>query len=201
MSGSAPPKIIIVGGPTASGKTRFGIDLAKAVRGEIVGADSLQIYRHLDVGTAKPTASEQAEVRHHLVDIRDPDETFNAAIFKELADEAIADILGRNKVPIIIGGTGLYLRILVRGLFEAPDADEALRVQLDQEAETYGIEHLYRRLELVDPELAGKIESHDRSRIMRGLEIFEQTGIPLSQHQKAHDYSANSYHTLKIGLK
>lgn len=200
MSGSIPPKIIIIGGPTASGKTRFGIDLAKAVNGEIVGADSLQIYRHLDIGTAKPTASEQAEVRHHLVDIRDPDEKFNAALFKELADEAIADILQRKKVPIVIGGTGLYLRILVRGLFEAPDADEPLRERLNQEAQAYGIEHLYRRLQLVDPELAAKVELRDRSRIMRGLEIFEQTGIPLSQHQKAHDYSANSYLPLKIAL-
>jgi tRNA dimethylallyltransferase len=194
------PAIVIICGPTASGKTRFAIELAERVDGEIVGADSLQVYRHLDIGTAKPTDEERARVPHHVIDFLEPDQLFNAARYKQLADEAIADIRSRQRVPLVVGGTGLYLRILVRGIFEAPKADHALRKRLREEIKAYGVEQLYRRLELVDPALAARVEPHDKNRIMRGLEIYEQTGIPLSVHQEVHDFGDNDYRVLKIGL-
>lgn len=195
------PKIIIVCGPTASGKTSLGIELAEALDGEIVGADSLQLYRYFDVGTAKPTNEQRQRVPHHLVDVRDPTELFNAALYKTLADEAIEGIRSRGRVPIVVGGTGLYLRILVRGIFQAPKPDEVLRERLKQELEVYGIEHLYNRLKLVDPELASKVEHHDRNRIIRGLEIYEQTGIPLSEHQRVHDFDRPSYQAFRLGMR
>jgi tRNA dimethylallyltransferase len=200
MSDPELPGIIVVCGPTCSGKTSFGIALAETVGGEIVGADSLQVYRRLDIGTAKPSAADRARVPHHVIDVRDPDEQFNVAIFKELADAAILDIRERGHIPIVVGGTGLYLRILVRGIFEAPRPDEELRLRLRQEIDVYGVEQLYRRLCLVDPVLSERVEAHDRNRIIRGLEIFEQTGIPLSEHQQVHDFGIPSYRALKIGL-
>jgi len=201
MNESTLPKIIVICGPTASGKTELGIALAEAIGGEIVGADSLQVYRHFDIGSAKPTADQRSRVPHHMVDVCDPDESFNAALFKAGADDAISGITSRGRVPIVVGGTGLYLRILVRGIFDAPQPDEDLRIQLRAEMKAYGIEHLYKRLCLVDPSLAEKVEPHDQNRIMRGLEIFEQTGIALSEHQRVHDFGDPSYAVLNIGIK
>lgn len=198
---SATPKIVIVCGATASGKTAFSIDLAERLGGEIVGADSLQLYRYLDVGTAKPTPEERARVPHHLIDVLSPDEPFNAALYKRMADHAIAGIIERGRLPIVVGGTGLYLRILVRGIFEAPQPDDELRERLRSELETYGVEYLYKRLQLVDEVLARKVEPHDRNRIMRGLEIYEQTGIALSEHQRAHDFADPDYEALSLGVR
>ena len=201
MSVCTAPKIVIICGPTASGKTGFAVELAERLRGEVVGADSLQVYRYLDIGTAKPTTEEQARVPHHLVSVLDPDKPFNAALYKEMADESIAEVLSRGRLPLIVGGTGLYLRVLVRGIFQAPKPDEVLRERLKKELDAYGVEQLFNRLQHVDPELAAKVEPHDRNRIIRGLEIFEQTGIPLSEHQRAHDFDGPSYEALKIGVK
>ena len=201
MSAQPAPRIVIICGPTASGKTGFAIELADRIAGEVVGADSLQVYRHLDIGTAKPTPEELARVPHHLVGVLDPDQPFNAALYKEMADECIGDILARGQVPLVVGGTGLYMRVLVRGIFNAPKPDEQLRSRLKQELEAYGVEQLHNRLLQVDPDLAEKVELHDRNRIIRGLEIFEQTGIPLSEHQRAHDFHGPSYEAMQIGLK
>ena len=201
MNARAAPKIVIICGPTASGKTGFAVELGERVGGEVVGADSLQVYRHLDIGTAKPSPEERARVHHHLVDVLNPDEPFNAALYKEMADECIGDILSRGRVPLVVGGTGLYMRVLIRGIFNAPKPDESLRSRLKQELEAYGVEQLHNRLHQVDPALAEKVEHHDRNRIIRGLEIFEQTGIPLSEHQRAHDFKGPSYDALQIGLR
>jgi tRNA dimethylallyltransferase len=199
-AGGELPRIIVVCGPTASGKTSVAIELAERIGAEIIGADSLQVYRRLDVGTAKPTAEERARVPHHLVDVLDPVEPFNAAEFKTLADAAIADIRARGRVPMVVGGTGLYVRILVRGIFPAPNPDVALRERLRKEIDAYGIGALHKRLMLVDPELAEKVETNDRNRIIRGLEIFEQTGIPLSEHQRVHDFGSASYEPFYLGI-
>ncbi|MCA9564260.1 MAG: tRNA (adenosine(37)-N6)-dimethylallyltransferase MiaA, partial [Myxococcales bacterium] len=201
MSSTTLPRCVILCGPTASGKTSLSLALAHAVDGEIVNADSLQVYRGLDIGTAKVSQAERAQVPHHLFDIKNPDEPFNVALYKASADVAIEDILERGKVPIVVGGTGLYLKILVRGIFEVPKASQDLRDRLRAEIEAYGIEQLHRRLQLNDPELAEKIENHDTTRIIRGLEVFEQTGIPLSQHQRAHDFGEASYDYFSVGIK
>lgn len=201
MSAQPAPRIVIICGPTASGKTGFAIELGERIGGEVVGADSLQVYRYLDIGTAKPTAEERARVPHHLVGVLDPDQPFNAALYKEMADEAIGDILARGRVPLVVGGTGLYMRVLVRGIFNAPKPNELLRSRLKKELDAYGVEQLHNRLLQVDPDLAEKVEHHDRNRIIRGLEIFEQTGIPLSEHQRAHDFHGPSYEAMQIGLK
>ena len=201
MTRSDLPRLLVLCGPTASGKTSLGIELADAVNGEIVGADSLQVYRHIDIGSAKPTAEERTRVPHHVIDVCELDQPFNAAMYKDMADAAIADIKRRGRLPIVVGGTGLYIRILVRGIFEAPKPDLKLRDRLHAELEAYGVEHLYHRLGLVDPVLAEKVEPHDKNRIMRGLEIFEQTGIPLSEHQRVHDFGEASYETLMVGIK
>ncbi|MBN1947654.1 MAG: tRNA (adenosine(37)-N6)-dimethylallyltransferase MiaA [Bradymonadales bacterium] len=201
MSHRELPRIVCVCGPTASGKSSFAVSLAERVKAEILCADSLQVYRHLDIGTAKPTPEERRRIAHHLFDIRDPDQPFNAALYKELADSAIAEVQARGHLPLLVGGTGLYLRILVRGIFEAPKPDTELRNRLEQEMKAYGIEYLYRRLQLVDPVWAEKVDGRDRIRIMRGLEIYEQTGIPLSEHQQVHDFGEPSYQALKIGIQ
>lgn len=194
------PRIIVLGGPTGVGKTNFSLALAEALGGEIVNCDSLQVYRYLDIGTAKATAEERARVRHHLVDICEPDEEFNVADFKAQANAAIADILERGRVPIVVGGTGLYIRILVHGLFDAPEPSAELRERYRRLAEEQGAGPLYARLQEVDPELAGRIHANDLIRITRGLEVFEQTGKPLSEHQREHRFSKPSYHALKIAM-
>lgn len=194
------PRIIVLGGPTGVGKTDFSLALAEAVGGEIVNCDSLQVYRYLDIGTAKATAEERARVPHHLVDVCEPDEEFNVADFKRLATAAITDIRARGLVPIVVGGTGLYIRILVHGLFDAPEPSAELRAHYRKLAEEQGAEPLYARLQEVDPELAGRIHGNDLIRITRGLEVFDQTGTPLSEHQREHRFSRPTYHALKIAL-
>jgi tRNA dimethylallyltransferase len=194
------PRVILVVGPTASGKSALALALAEALSGEVVSADSMQVYRGMDIGTAKPTAADRARVPHHLLDVVDPDEPFNAARFKELADRAIGDIAARGRVAVIAGGTGLYLKVLVHGIFPAPPVDEDLRRNLYREAEVYGAPYLYDRLKLVDPEAAARIAPMDLVRIVRALEVYEQTGIPLSEHQLAHSFHGKDYRCLVLGI-
>lgn len=181
---SARPVIAIVG-PTAAGKTALAVRIAERLGGEIVSCDSLQVYRELDIGSAKPSAEERARAPHHLLDVAQPDEHFSAARYVTLADRAIAAIQDRGRPALVAGGTGLYLRALRFGLFEGPAADEALRARLYAE-ESLAPGSLHRRLLGVDPPSAARISPTDLVRIVRALEIFELTGTPLSRHHASH---------------
>ncbi|MGD8369697.1 MAG: tRNA (adenosine(37)-N6)-dimethylallyltransferase MiaA [Desulfobacterales bacterium] len=193
-------QIIVVCGPTAVGKTGFGIDLARAVGGEIVGADSMQIYRHMDIGTAKPSAEERAQVRHHLVDFCDPAEPFDAAAYTRLARETIERLLENSVVPLVVGGTGLYIKGLLGGLFPASAASRPVRNRLRQEAERRGTPDLHRRLAQRDPETAARLHPNDTFRVVRALEVLVATGEPISRHQQRHRFGDAPYRALKLGV-
>ncbi|MBI2883120.1 MAG: tRNA (adenosine(37)-N6)-dimethylallyltransferase MiaA [Candidatus Methylomirabilis oxyfera] len=173
------PLIVLVG-PTASGKSSLALALAERAGGEIVAADSMQVYRGLDIGTAKPTAEERGRVPHHLLDLREPFQPFTAIDYARLASAAIADIRARGRLPIVVGGTGLYIRSLFRGLFDGPGEIIPLRETLYREAERVGSATLHRRLEAVDPETAAAIHPNDLLRIVRALEVAAVSGRPIS---------------------
>ncbi|HEY0712427.1 MAG TPA: tRNA (adenosine(37)-N6)-dimethylallyltransferase MiaA, partial [Polyangia bacterium] len=183
-AGGAPPVVAVLG-PTAAGKSALGLRLAQRLRGEIVCCDSMQVYRGMDIGTGKPTANEQAQVPHHLLDLVDPDQSFHAAAWAEAARRTIADISGRGRLPVIVGGTGLYFRALVAGLFEAPPSDPEIRARHEFEARAQGTPALHARLGQIDPVAAARIMPNDLLRISRALEVFEQTGVPLTVLQQA----------------
>jgi tRNA dimethylallyltransferase len=197
---SSRPKLVIISGPTCVGKTGVAVSLAEPLGAEIISADAVQVYRHMNIGTAKPTAEEQRRVRHHLVDVVDPDESFSAARFKALADEAIEDLDAQGRPAFVVGGTGLYIKALVWGLFAGPGHDEETRQRLRREAETLGARALHDRLQAFDPEAAGRIHPNDTYRIIRALEVHEVTGEPISQHQKGHGFEDARYTILWIGL-
>lgn len=165
------PLVVVLAGPTASGKTRLALDLALRLGGEILNADSQQVYRGLDVGTAKPTAGERAAVPHHLLDLVEPGEGMDAARWASLADAAIREVAARGRLPIVVGGTGLYVRALLHGVVDAPGRDPELRSRLEAEAEREGRGALHRRLAAVDPEAAARIRENDLVRVVRALEI------------------------------
>ncbi len=194
-------KIVIICGPTGSGKTAAAIELAQAVGGEIVGADSMQIYRYMDIGTAKPTPEEQARVVHHLIDVVDPDEQFDAARFARMASEKVAAVHCRGAVPFVVGGTGFYIKALVHGLFEAEPVAHDVRDRLRADAARRGTGFLHERLGKCDPEAALRIHPNDTYRIIRALEIFEKTGNTLSNLHHAHRFGPTAYRTLKIGIR
>lgn len=193
-------RIIVIGGVTASGKTGAAIALAKRIDGELIGADSVQVYRGFDIGSAKPAAGELAGVRHQLIDVVDPDEEIDAARYARLADAAIAGTVERGKVAIVVGGTGLWIRALVRGLVELPAVDAEVRARLDADAERLGTEALHARLREVDPRAASRIHPNDRVRIVRALEVFEQTGRPLGELQAEHALGGPRYDALFFAL-
>ena len=190
-------KILVVGGSTGSGKSDLAVRLAEEIGGEIVNADSMQVYRGMDIGTAKPTAEDRARVPHHLLDILSPDEAFTASDFRREAAAAIADIDRRGKKAIVVGGTGLYIRALLDGLVDSPTGDPELRRQFD------GVpgEELLGRLALVDPETAQRLHPNDRVRIVRALEVYTQTGRPISAYRSEHAFSGNYYTTLKMAIR
>ncbi len=194
------PKIIIISGPTCVGKTSTAIELAGIFNGEIIGADSMQVYRYMDIGTAKPTRAERAAVAHYLVDVADPDEPFDAARFSGMAAAAIEDMHTRGKVPFVVGGTGLYIKALLYGLSRARPADPKLLERLKEEAEEKGSDFLHSRLEKTDPVTAEKIHPNDTFRIIRALEIFEKTGKPISNFNKEHGFREERFNTLKFCL-
>jgi tRNA dimethylallyltransferase len=174
--------IYIIVGPTAVGKTEIALAIAEEIGAEIISADSMQVYRGMDIGTAKPTLQERARVPHHLIDVADPMEEFSAGRFVQLADEAIDDIRRRGKIPLVVGGTGMYIRALTEGLFEGPVADFALREELmDVERKEPGA--LYNMLEDADPKAAEKIHPSDIRRTIRALEVFKKSGKPISESQ------------------
>lgn len=191
---------MIICGPTASGKSDLALRLARELDAEIVNADSMQVYRRLDIGTAKPTTEERAEIPHHLIDIVDPDELFSAADFADAADVAIQDINRRGKRAIVVGGTGLYIRALLKGLVDSPGGSAEIRSALHEEAARIGNAAMLEKLRLVDPELAAGLHPNNLVRIIRALEVQQTSGIPLSRHQKEHAFSARRYDALQIGI-
>lgn len=193
-------KLVIIVGPTASGKSRLAIELAERFNGEIVNADSRKVYRYMDIGTAKPPVEDRTMVPHHLIDIVDPDEDFTVAKFREEAVKAIHDIHEWGRNIFVVGGTGLYIKALIGGLFKGPGADEGLRNELRREAELQGADYLYQRLKEVDPEAASCIHPHNMVRVIRALEVFYLTDRPISSFQKEHGFLESPYKTLKIGL-
>ncbi len=194
------PKIIVISGPTASGKTELSIELAKLFNGEIINADSMQVYRRMDIGTAKPTVEQRKEVPHHLIDIVDPDEEFNAALYRKMALPVIHRLHREGKTCFVVGGTGLYIRALLGGLFYVPEANIELRKSLRKEAEEKGIHTLYERLMKYDPEYAKKIHPGDRVRIIRALEVYLLSGKRMSELIKEHGFRENRLDALKIFL-
>jgi tRNA dimethylallyltransferase len=177
---SAPLRFLAILGPTASGKSALAHALALRLGGELVSCDSQQVYIGMDVGTAKPTLAERREIPHHLLDVAHPDEAFHAARWAALARVAMRNIAARGRVPIVVGGTGLYFRALTHGFFAAPPADPAIRARHREEAAALGVEALHARLEGVDASAAAVIGRRDLMRISRALEIYEQTGVPIT---------------------
>ena len=177
------PHILVLAGPTASGKTAVGIELARQLNGEIISADARQIYRMMDIGTAKPTLEERAAARHHLIDFVDPAAGYSAGQFAKDAAAVIGDVLSRGKTPLVVGGAGLYIRALCDGFSPMPDIPAEIRTRLRAEARA-GLSNLYEKLRVVDPKWASKIQATDTQRIVRGLEVYEASGKPLSAHQE-----------------
>lgn len=182
------------------GKTGLAIELARQFKGEIVGADSMQIYRRMSIGTAKPTASEQSAVRHHMVDIVEPWEDFDAAEYRRRAHVCVTGLIQRNQLPFVVGGTGLYIKALIYGLADAAPSDEKIRVRLKAELSRSGSQAMHDRLALVDPVSARRIHPNDAFRILRALEVFRITDRPLSAHLDNHGFSSTSFNALQIGL-
>ena len=194
------PKIIIICGPTALGKTSMAIKVAEIFNGEIIGADSMQIYRYMDIGTAKPTADEQSHVAHHMIDLIDPDEHFDARQFAEMAYEKIIRLYARGITPFVVGGTGLYIKALVHGLFKSGPSDIQVRERLQEQARIYGVDFLHQKLRRYDPDTSERIHPNDSYRIIRALEVNELTGKSITELQQDHGFKENRFNALKIGL-
>ncbi len=192
-------RVVALVGPTGSGKTELSLELARRWNAEIVNADSRQIYRRLDIGSAKPTAAQRALVPHHVLDVVEPDEVFDCARYRHLALDAIADITGRGKRVLLVGGTGLYIKVLLHGMFAGPARDPTLRARLEQQ-EAAAPGSLHRQLGAVDPASAVRLHPHDRVRLIRALEVWELTGTPISAWQAAHAFAEAPFETLLLGL-
>lgn len=196
----AKQKLLVIIGPTAVGKTKLSIELAKRYNGEIISGDSMQIYRGMDIGTAKIKTEEMEGIPHHLIDIKEPDESFSVAEFQQLVREKISDITSRGKLPIIVGGTGLYIQSVIYDYqFSEAPADEELRLQLEERAKEIGNEALHQELIKVDPESASQIHPNNVRRVIRALEIFHCTGKIMSDYQNNQQPDL-LYETALIGL-
>lgn len=195
--------LLVIAGPTASGKTWLAIELAKALGGEVVSADSMQIYRHMEIATAKPTKEEMDGVPHYLLDFLEPDHAaFSVADYTHLARAAITEITGRGNLPILCGGTGLYIQSVIDNIdFSGFSGDSKIRQRLQKDAETSGPEAMWKRLEKVDPELAQKLHPNNWGRVLRALEVYEATGIPMSIHQQRAKSKPSPYQLCMLGLR
>jgi tRNA dimethylallyltransferase len=193
-------RLICLLGPTAVGKTEIAIQLAQRLNAEIISVDSRQIYRQMDIGTAKPTREERQAARHHLIDCVDISEPFSVADYQSLADTAIADIRNRDKRVLLVGGAGLYFRAIVDGLFEGPGADPALRKRLEGEVAQFGVDALHDRLRVCDPESADRIHPNNIVRVIRALEVYELTGTPMSELQQQWHPEKQRYPFIAFGL-
>jgi tRNA dimethylallyltransferase len=194
------PKLLVILGPTASGKSRLGVQIAKRIGGEIVNTDSLQVYRYLDIGTAKPGKAEREEVPHHLIDIIDPDREFNAGMYRKAAQEIIRELHRRGGKIILVGGTYLYVRVLLYGLIEGISADRGIRDELRKLKSKFGVSYVYEKLKSLDLDASSRIHPNDYVRIERALEAYYLTGAKMSELQEKHGFKENEYEVLKIGL-
>jgi len=194
------PKFVAIVGPTATGKSSLALELAKYFKGEIISADSRQVYRGLDIGTAKPSVEDRRLVPHHLVDILHPDQEYSAGLFRRHADAVIQELHKRRTPTFVVGGTGLYLKALTRGLFQVPAGSPELRMALYKRAEKNGSESLHQELQRADPEAASRIYPRDKFRIIRALEVYNLTQKPISQLQKEHGFLETPYEVMKVGL-
>ena len=194
-----PPAILLMG-PTASGKTGVALELARELPCEIISVDSAQVYRHMDIGTAKPDAATLAQAPHHLIDVIEPDEAFSAARFRDDAQALMREITERGRIPLLVGGTMLYFKTLLEGLSELPEADPAVRLMIDTVADESGWPALHQELQRVDPETAARLAPNDSQRIERALEVFYITNRPLSALLKKPKYVYFPYTPVKIAL-
>ena len=195
------PFFVVLLGPTAVGKSAIAVELAQRVEGEILSLDSMQVYRRLNIGTAKPTEAERRGVPHHLIDVVDPDQPFTAADYGRLARQALWDIHGRGRTPLVVGGSGLYLRALRGEIFPGPGEVERIRSRLREEAVVQGTEALHARLKRLDPSAAARIHPNDTFRLIRALEILEITGRPVSELWELHRKQILRFSGLLLGLR
>lgn len=196
-----PQKLIVLGGPTASGKTKLGVQLCQALGGEVVSADSMQIYRGMDIGTAKPSLAEREGIPHHMLDVADPWEDYSVARYVQEASRCVDDIVARGKIPVIVGGTGLYIEALCRGqVFAEFFPESPHRKALQEEAARIGSLPLWERLHTVDPARAAQLHPNDEKRIIRALEVFLDTGKPLSEHNREKAATPPRYARVMLGL-
>jgi len=200
MSEDKRPKVIVIAGPTASGKTALAVALARSLSGEIVNADSMQVYRGMDIGTAKPTYEERRGIPHHLLDVVNPDEDFNAAIYRRMALPVVNEICSTGKTCLVVGGTGLYIRGLIGGLMDSPPSDPELRERLRMECEIHGAAKLHEKLESLDPERAEAIHPNDGVRIIRAIEIIYLSDLRSSDLMRRHGFRRGSLNALKLCL-
>ena len=192
--------VVAIVGPTAIGKSRIGIEIAKAFNTEILTADSCQVYREMDIGTDKPSVQERQGVPHQLIDLVDPDQSFNVGDFRRHGLQEISRLQNQGLLPLVVGGTGLYIRGLLRGLCPGPPANWPIRHALRQEAEERGPVFLHEQLQRVDPDLAQRLHPNDQPKVLRGLEVYQTLGIPLSKVQQQHQFQETPFPCLLIGL-
>lgn len=194
------PNCLVIIGPTAVGKTEIGIKLAEKIGGEIISADSRQVYRFMDIGTAKPAPDDCRRIPHHMIDVVDPGENYTAADYMRGARRAIEAILEKGKIPLLVGGSGLYIRAVIDGIFPGPGENSEVREKLEITAEKFGLASLYRRLSEVDSTAASHIHPNDKRRIIRALEVYEITGQPISALQEEAKLKGADYNPVMIGL-
>ena len=186
--------MIILSGPTAVGKTALSIELAKRVNGAIISADSMQVYKHMDIGSAKIMPEEMCGIKHYLIDALEPSEEFNIVVFQKMAKEALAEIYANGQIPIIAGGTGFYIQALLYDIdFENQDTDDSYRIELEQIAKTQGNEVLHDQLKEIDPVSAEKIHANNVKRVIRALEFYKLTGKPISEHNEIEQQKESPY--------
>ena len=193
-------RIICIAGPTASGKTALAVELALRHNGEVVSADSMQVYRRMDIGTAKPTKEEMQGIVHHMIDVAEPDEDFSVSRYCDMASPIVGDILARGKTAIIAGGTGLYMDSLIRGNAFAPFPATGVRERLEEQADAEGMQAMLRRLQSVDPDSAARLHLSDRKRILRALEVWLETGETITEHNRKTQAIPPRYTPLWLGL-
>lgn len=194
MSENVKKPLVILTGPTAVGKTEISIKLAKAINGEIISADSIQVYKHFDIGSAKVTKEEMDGVKHYLIDVLEPDEEFNIYVFKKLAIEAMDEIYAKGKIPIIAGGTGFYIQALLYDVeFSEEEGDKTYRHMLEKKAEIEGVTSIHNMLKEIDPEAAKEIHENNLKRVIRALEYYNETGMRISEHNKEQRQKESPY--------
>lgn len=193
-------KVLVITGPTGVGKTKVSIEVADILKGEIISCDSRQTYRGMDIGTAKPKKDQRKKVLHHLLDLAFPDQKFSAADYAKVAKKKIKEVIKKGKIPVVVGGSGLYLRALCKGFFKGPKGNERIRRKLKKEMESFGKNYLYLKLKQIDPEAALRIHPNDEHRIIRALEVYELTGKKISQFQKEGEYEPEEFEFIKFGL-